>query len=146
MTAISYLQHVSQMSATETSNSSQQVNKGKVTRANKQRKDLQQEIRKREEQALELQEKLGDAMDTNFLEDVGNWLTGSDGGVGKIGDKMAKNAAEMERASKEIQIAQARLDGALQKLQSSQQDLSGRVKEREKAYDEEGQGIKIALG
>ena len=137
------LQMVSAQSAQESAASSQTVGEGKVERADTQRKELQTKIRDLEEKAAKLQGELEDALDSSTLEKIGGWLTGKDD-AGDIGSKLERNAAEMEKAAKEIQIAQAQIDQALGELQTAQQELSGRTDDRQKAYDEAGKAAKMA--
>ncbi len=137
------LQMVSAQSAQETAASSQTVGEGKVARADSQRKELQGKIRDLEERAAHLQQELQGALDDSGIEKFGKWLIGKDD-AGDIGGKLEKNGAEMEKAAKEIQIAQAAIDQALSQLQGAQQDLSGRVSDRQKAYDEAGKAARMS--
>ncbi len=112
------------MSATESLSGKQSDGQRDLAQATGKRKELRANLELRANRASELTGDLKDAGDTSFLQDVGNFFTGSNP-VGEVQEKQVANEANMEREQHELEIVKAEANDIFAELEKSQGDLQG---------------------
>lgn len=112
------------MSANESLSGKQSDGKRNLSEATGKRRELRADLEVRAARAAELSGDLESAGDTSFLQDVGNFFTGSNP-VGEVQEKQMANEANMERGQHELEIVKAEANDIFAELEKSQGDLQG---------------------
>jgi predicted nucleic acid-binding Zn-ribbon protein len=109
------------------------------------RQEMKVKIEEAEARAAELEVELADASDMDGWDQFCSFCFGSDNGVSDIGDDIARNAAEMEKANNELTVIEQESQGMMEDIQETQASLEETYQGSEEILQGEQQGDWQAL-
>ena len=139
-----YVQAVVAQSTSESTTIKQANGSEKVGVSEQKRKDLEKASEEAEKKIKDLQAQLKEATDQSGCHKFGNWLTGSDGGVGDLSKQLQDTSAELKKAQQLTTVEQQKITTLLQELQAVQQELGERTNQYEKTNNENEGTAKIS--
>jgi hypothetical protein len=117
-----------QQSACEDSSGQKELGTENLRRNEKARVEGRARIDELEAKNKELKEQLDEASDPNFIEKMGGFLFGCDGGAAEIGRDMAQTSAALEREQNDLKIQMAEANKQISDLEEAQQSYDSTFK------------------
>jgi hypothetical protein len=139
-----YVQAIVAQTTSDSTTIKQSGGSEKIKVSEDKRKTLEKQAEEAQEKIKDLQAQLKEATDQGGCQKFGNWLTGSDGGVSELSEKLQSTSADLKKAEQTMTVEQQKITNLLQELQGVQAELAERTGQYEKTNQENERTAKIA--